>query len=85
MKAAADKQRPTRPVFIVYEEGHNFAPAGEALPSPLRITTRPRLIADDHLPDTSGHLQLGLSAAGSVVPSPGTAGGTGSSRRPTLG
>ncbi len=29
MKAAADKQRPTRPVFIVYEEGHNFAPAGE--------------------------------------------------------
>ena len=30
MKAAADKQRPTRPVFIVYEEGHNFAPAGEA-------------------------------------------------------
>ena len=29
MKAAGDKQRPTRPVFIVYEEGHNFAPAGE--------------------------------------------------------
>ena len=30
MKAAADKQRPTRPVFIIYEEGHNFAPAGES-------------------------------------------------------
>jgi hypothetical protein len=30
MKAAADKQRPTRPVFIVYEEGHNFAPGDEA-------------------------------------------------------
>ncbi len=30
MKAAGDKQRPTRPVFIVYEEGHNFAPSGEA-------------------------------------------------------
>lgn len=30
MKAAADKQRPTRPVFVVYEEGHNFAPGGEA-------------------------------------------------------
>jgi DNA helicase HerA-like ATPase len=30
MKAAGDKNRPTRPVFIVYEEGHNFAPNGEA-------------------------------------------------------
>ena len=30
MKAAADKQRPIRPVFVVYEEGHNFAPNGEA-------------------------------------------------------
>lgn len=30
MKAAGDKQRPSRPVFVVYEEGHNFAPNGEA-------------------------------------------------------
>lgn len=30
MKAAGDKSRPIRPVFIVYEEGHNFAPNGEA-------------------------------------------------------
>jgi hypothetical protein len=30
MKAAGDKQRPIRPVFIVFEEGHNFAPNGEA-------------------------------------------------------
>ena len=30
MKAAGDKQRPIRPVFIIYEEGHNFAPNGEA-------------------------------------------------------
>jgi len=30
MKAAGDKQRPARPVFVVYEEGHNFAPNGEA-------------------------------------------------------
>lgn len=30
LKAAADKQRPIRPVFIIYEEGHNFAPNGEA-------------------------------------------------------
>ena len=29
LKAAGDKNRPTRPVFVVYEEGHNFAPAGE--------------------------------------------------------
>lgn len=29
MKAAGDKHRPIRPVFIVYEEGHNFAPNGE--------------------------------------------------------
>lgn len=29
MKAASDKKRPIRPVFVVYEEGHNFAPAGE--------------------------------------------------------
>ncbi len=29
MKAAGDKTRPIRPVFIVYEEGHNFAPNGE--------------------------------------------------------
>jgi len=30
LKAAGDKQRPIRPVFIIYEEGHNFAPSGEA-------------------------------------------------------
>jgi len=30
MKAAGDKQRRSRPVFVVYEEGHNFAPNGEA-------------------------------------------------------
>jgi uncharacterized protein len=30
LKAAGDKQRPIRPVFVVYEEGHNFAPSGEA-------------------------------------------------------
>jgi len=30
LKAAGDKQRPIRPVFIIYEEGHNFAPNGEA-------------------------------------------------------
>jgi hypothetical protein len=30
IKAAGDKQRPSRPVFVVYEEGHNFAPNGEA-------------------------------------------------------
>jgi DNA helicase HerA-like ATPase len=29
LKAASDKHNPIRPVFIVYEEGHNFAPAGE--------------------------------------------------------
>jgi DNA helicase HerA-like ATPase len=29
IRAAADKKRPIRPVFLVYEEGHNFAPAGE--------------------------------------------------------
>ncbi len=29
LKAASDKNNPLRPVFIVYEEGHNFAPAGE--------------------------------------------------------
>jgi len=28
MRAAADKQRPIRPCFLVYEEGHNYAPAG---------------------------------------------------------
>ena len=28
MKKAADKKRQTRPSFLVYEEGHNFAPAG---------------------------------------------------------
>ncbi|GAA0084833.1 ATP-binding protein [Clostridium sp. CTA-7] len=28
MRAAADKKRQTRPCFLVYEEGHNFAPAG---------------------------------------------------------
>ncbi|SKB73090.1 hypothetical protein SAMN02745120_0088 [Acetoanaerobium noterae] len=28
MRAAADKERQTRPAFLVYEEGHNFAPAG---------------------------------------------------------
>lgn len=28
MRAAADKRRQTRPCFLVYEEGHNFAPAG---------------------------------------------------------
>ncbi len=30
LKAAGDKKRPIRPVFVVYEEGHNFAPSGEA-------------------------------------------------------
>ena len=30
MRAAADKRRQTRPCFLVYEEGHNFAPAGVA-------------------------------------------------------
>lgn len=29
LKAASDKNNPIRPVFIIYEEGHNFAPAGE--------------------------------------------------------
>lgn len=29
LRAAAHKSRPTRPVFVVYEEGHNFAPASE--------------------------------------------------------
>lgn len=29
LKAASDKSNPLRPVFVVYEEGHNFAPAGE--------------------------------------------------------
>ena len=29
LRAASHKTRPTRPVFVVYEEGHNFAPAGE--------------------------------------------------------
>lgn len=29
LKAASDKSNPIRPVYIVYEEGHNFAPAGE--------------------------------------------------------
>lgn len=28
LRAASHKQHPTRPVFVVYEEGHNFAPAG---------------------------------------------------------
>ena len=27
MRAAMDKERQTRPVFLVFEEGHNFAPA----------------------------------------------------------
>lgn len=30
MRAATDKERQTRPVFLVYEEGHNFVPAGES-------------------------------------------------------
>ena len=30
LDAAASKTEPTRPCFIVYEEGHNFAPAGGA-------------------------------------------------------
>lgn len=29
LKAAEDKNDPIRPVFMVYEEGHNFAPASE--------------------------------------------------------
>ncbi|MEI6150054.1 MAG: ATP-binding protein, partial [bacterium] len=29
LKAAASKTSPIRPSFLVYEEGHNFAPAGE--------------------------------------------------------
>jgi hypothetical protein len=28
MRAASDKKRQIRPSFLVYEEGHNFAPAG---------------------------------------------------------
>lgn len=28
MRAASSKERQTRPAFLVYEEGHNFAPAG---------------------------------------------------------
>src|SRR5699024_10855458 len=28
MRAASDKQCPIRPCFLVYEEGHNYAPAG---------------------------------------------------------
>lgn len=28
MRAASDKKRQIRPAFLVYEEGHNFAPAG---------------------------------------------------------
>lgn len=28
MRAAADKQRQIRPCFLIYEEGHNYAPAG---------------------------------------------------------
>lgn len=30
IRAASDKRRQTRPCFLVYEEGHNFAPAGTA-------------------------------------------------------
>src|SRR5579872_5110049 len=30
MNTAIDKTDPIRPVFLVYEEGHNFAPAGTA-------------------------------------------------------
>jgi hypothetical protein len=29
LRAASHKTHPIRPVFVVYEEGHNFAPAGE--------------------------------------------------------
>jgi len=29
LRAASHKSRPIRPVFVVYEEGHNFAPAGQ--------------------------------------------------------
>ena len=29
LRAASHKTNPIRPVFVVYEEGHNFAPAGE--------------------------------------------------------
>ena len=29
LRAASHKSRPVRPVFVVYEEGHNFAPAGQ--------------------------------------------------------
>jgi DNA helicase HerA-like ATPase len=28
LRAASDKKRQTRPCFLIYEEGHNFAPAG---------------------------------------------------------
>ncbi len=30
LKAAASKTEPTRPCFLVYEEGHSFAPSGES-------------------------------------------------------
>jgi len=30
LKAASSKTAPTRPCFLVYEEGHSFAPAGQA-------------------------------------------------------
>ena len=30
LKAASSKTAPTRPCFLVYEEGHSFAPAGES-------------------------------------------------------
>jgi DNA helicase HerA-like ATPase len=29
LRAASHKTRPIRPVFVVYEEGHNFAPSGQ--------------------------------------------------------
>ena len=29
LKAANDQDNPIRPVFIIFEEGHNYAPAGE--------------------------------------------------------
>jgi DNA helicase HerA-like ATPase len=46
MKAAADKQRPIRPVFVVYEEGHNFAPNGEASISKNITAVRLNFLAD---------------------------------------
>src|SRR5207248_5411639 len=39
LRAASSKTDPVRPVFLVYEEGHSFAPAGEPAASHRIIKT----------------------------------------------